>query len=264
MKIVTKIKQGQCSAMRCAKPAAFIHDGSVWGRPYGEQIPLCDEHSKQAPTEYKPEEPPAAKSPKSAIALPDNMESQLKQEETAAQTALREIEALPVTTDEELAFAAEILVDCKTAWSTLETQKKTATDPLNATIKTIRDWFRPAQDLYVKAESALKAKIAAYHRFKQEEKAAAMLAAQAVVATGTEQEIRAAVEAIPDLAPRVEGVSVRETWTYEIVDLSLLPREWMVPNHQALAEAAKQYKGELAIPGVRPVAKDIVAARTNS
>jgi len=47
-----------------------------------------------------------------------------------------------------------------------------------------------------------------------------------------------------------EGVSTRKTWKARVVDISLVPRAYMVVNQQALDALAKATKGSMALPGV--------------
>lgn len=57
----------------------------------------------------------------------------------------------------------------------------------------------------------------------------------------------------PTLAPtteKVEGISFRENWYAEIVDLKLLPKEYMLPDMVKLNRFAKAMKDSVAIPGV--------------
>lgn len=50
--------------------------------------------------------------------------------------------------------------------------------------------------------------------------------------------------------PKIKGVSVRERWTFRIVAVDLIPREYMIPNETVLGSLARSTKGKLKIPGV--------------
>jgi len=60
----------------------------------------------------------------------------------------------------------------------------------------------------------------------------------------------APVVTVASVAPVVSGQSVRKTWTAKVVDVSLVPREWMVVNEKALDSFAKATKGAVKVPGV--------------
>lgn len=55
---------------------------------------------------------------------------------------------------------------------------------------------------------------------------------------------------IPASAPQIKGFSRPRTWKARVVDLSLVPREWMIVNEKALGDFAKSTKGQVKIPGV--------------
>ena len=60
----------------------------------------------------------------------------------------------------------------------------------------------------------------------------------------------APVVQVSSVAPVVSGQSVRKTWTAKVVDVSQVPREWMVVNEKALDSFAKATKGAVKVPGV--------------
>jgi len=60
---------------------------------------------------------------------------------------------------------------------------------------------------------------------------------------------------------KTEGVSMRKVWKYEILDKSMIPREWLIPNTVALASHARSMKDAARIAGVRFYSEDTVAAR---
>ena len=50
---------------------------------------------------------------------------------------------------------------------------------------------------------------------------------------------------------RPEGVTVRENWTFQITDESLLPRQYLIPDLKAIGAIGKALKSRAEIPGVR-------------
>ena len=68
---------------------------------------------------------------------------------------------------------------------------------------------------------------------------------------------------LPTQAPRSEGVSTRKVWKYRIVDPSVIPREWLIPDEKAIG-AVVRTRGEAAkgaIPGVEVYSEDSVAVK---
>lgn len=271
MNIVKQIKPNMCAAMRCKDVQAVLVDGSIFGRV--GQVPLCLKHEKELdsnghtpPTSIPtPPEPQAVASSLSlAISPPLEIQQELQIEQVSAQEALQEIEnTFQIVTDEDLSFAAEVLQEVKGNYARLEERKKQATDPLNQALKTIRSWFRPAQDFYLKAEVLLKTKIAGFHQAREQERQAALLQAQAAYVAQNQEAVQTALAALPPQIPKVDGLSTREDWTYEVIDFAVLPDKFKVPNHSLLVEMAKASKDKLDIPGVRSVCKTVVISRAS-
>ena len=71
-----------------------------------------------------------------------------------------EIKSFEIIVQDDYDFANELLGTAKSEKKRLETKRKKATDPLNASLKEIRSWYKAAVDFYAEAERILKAKIA--------------------------------------------------------------------------------------------------------
>jgi hypothetical protein len=71
------------------------------------------------------------------------------------------------------------------------------------------------------------------------------------------------VEAAPIVpeAPRASGLSLTETWKFSIVDASLIPREYLVPDEIKIGRIVRAMKGETKIPGVRIYSEKSVSSR---
>ena len=61
--------------------------------------------------------------------------------------------------------------------------------------------------------------------------------------------------------PKVEGVSYRTDWDFEIVDAHALPREYLIPDQVRIRGVVRALKGETNIPGVRVFFKTVVASK---
>jgi len=64
-------------------------------------------------------------------------------------------------------------------------------------------------------------------------------------------------------APKITaaGTSYRTTWKFRIVDLNLVPREYLLPNEQLLGSTARTTKGAQTIPGVEFYAEQSIGGR---
>lgn len=63
--------------------------------------------------------------------------------------------------------------------------------------------------------------------------------------------VAAAVAEVNAIVPKVEGQVSRANWKFEIVDVKLLPREYLVADEKAIGAMVRARKGETNIPGVR-------------
>ena len=62
--------------------------------------------------------------------------------------------------------------------------------------------------------------------------------------------IVAPVVELAPVTPVVKGQAIRKTFKAVVVNVSILPREYMLPNQQMLDAVARSTKGAIAIPGV--------------
>lgn len=80
-----------------------------------------------------------------------------------------------------------------------------------------------------------------------------------ILAKAEEKKEALAVD-VPEKA-QTSGLSMREIWRYEVVDESLLPREFMTKDLIKIGKEVQVKRGETNIPGVRVWPEKIVAAR---
>ena len=58
--------------------------------------------------------------------------------------------------------------------------------------------------------------------------------------------------------PKTEGLTLRENWTFEITDESLIPREYLCPDSVKIRKVVQVMKGKTNIPGIRVFNNPIV------
>lgn len=98
---------------------------------------------------------------------------------------------------------------------------------------------------------------------KAEEARKAEAEAEKAAEKAAEREEEASQVQAPILASNTEqpkGVSYRSKWTAEIIDLSKVPVEYLLPNMPMLNKVAQTTKGALVIPGVTFKEEKIVAS----
>jgi len=70
----------------------------------------------------------------------------------------------------------------------------------------------------------------------------------------------AELEPIPEIpaAAKADGVSLRDNWTFEIIDESLIPREYLIPDEVKIRKVVVALKDKTNIPGIKAVNRPIV------
>lgn len=60
---------------------------------------------------------------------------------------------------------------------------------------------------------------------------------------------------------KVTGISSRQNWKYEITDVALIPREYLMVNESAIGQVVKAMKENTSIPGIRAYNEGSIAVR---
>ncbi|MDD5571929.1 MAG: hypothetical protein PHD97_12335 [Bacteroidales bacterium] len=61
--------------------------------------------------------------------------------------------------------------------------------------------------------------------------------------------------------PKVSGISVSDIWDFEVADLKLVPREYLILDEKMVRGIAKSKKGKFVIPGIRFFPRPSMSAR---
>lgn len=141
--------------------------------------------------------------------------------------------------------------------------RRSYVDPLNAWVKGVNESFKVLSDPLDEADKIVRGKVTA---FDQEQKRRAA-EAEAINRQKDELARREAalnqgvftVDTTPVVVPSVIKVtrtdlgssSMVESWKVEIVDVDLIPREYMMPDMPILNAIAKKYHNEKKVDGVR-------------
>lgn len=187
--------------------------------------------------------------------------------------------------------AATILQAVKARAKEIDGQRKEITKPLDEAKKNVMNLFSKPLELLANAESFLKRKMIDYtteqeRKAREEQIRLQKLAdqeaarqkkildekiarAEASGKTEKAEELQMQKEMVipitaPAVAPQVEtpkGVSYRDKWTAQIVDVNLVPREYLIPNQSALDKVAQATKGSIQIAGVKFNCEKVLASR---
>lgn len=188
---------------------------------------------------------------------------------------------------EQYTRAAEDLKKIKAKYKELEDIRKSATGPLDEAKRRIMDWFRGSLDALSNIENIVKREMLSWQQ-KQEQirrveearlaeiqrkeverlaKKAEEAAAKGKVEKAEELRQQATEKAMltPTVASTVEkikGISTRIYWRYRVTNEALIPRDYLIPNHEKLADIAEATKGTLKVEGIEFYSEEgMIAAR---
>lgn len=219
----------------------------------------------------------------------ENIPQEATNAATSVENYLRTLRKEPIQNHDQYLEAASFLKEIKNKIDYIEEERLKITRPIDLSKQRILDFFRPHTGALKQAEQTLKklmlawqAEVARIARIAQDkideaakieaEKAKAQLEAQAVklVQAGKVDQaadLVAASEAIePEsiqlavVQPRIADIRTFETWGYEIVDASLVPREFLCIDEKKLGQHARATKGLVPVAGVRFISKKGIAA----
>ncbi|HEX9641764.1 MAG TPA: hypothetical protein VGB13_10685 [Candidatus Krumholzibacteria bacterium] len=220
-------------------------------------------------------------------------ETEAQKAETDSIAMLAQAEGFTIASNTQYEQSAALLQSIKGKQKDLEGLRKSITRPIDEAKQRVMKLFSPSADRLANAELKLKRAMLAFtqeNKRKQEEAQAALrererkererLERQAEKAREKGQEEKAAAleqkaEDVPELEvvvpePEVEGISMRVTWRADVVDLLALVKavaageqalSMIEPNMKQLNGLARAMKEDLAVPGVKAVSEEGIAAR---
>jgi len=174
---------------------------------------------------------------------------------------------LQVTDDPTYQQAAECSKKVKSLKKKVEAKFKPTKDAMNKAkselMSLIKEFTRPLDML----EEELKKRMVTYYRKKEEERLAEQRRLQEearkveeerrlneAIDTGNEKIIDEPMP-VPKVqvenTQKVEGVTYVEQVKFEVLDVSKLPREYLIPDTVKIGQVARATKGQIEIPGVR-------------
>ncbi len=181
-------------------------------------------------------------------------------------------EARIITTAEDLKPATNDLSIIAKVKKGMEERRREYIRPLDDHKKAINDAFKMLMLPIETADKVTREKVLAFNaeqdriRREQEEiNRLRMEAAQkdAALHNGEISEPVNLVEVITEVAKRTTtdmgSSGMRDNWKWEVVDINLVPREYLMINAGMLTPIVKASKGKIVIPGVRMFNEPILA-----
>jgi len=175
---------------------------------------------------------------------------------------LRYAELRVITIIEQLKPAAEDLALIRKLRKTLEWTKKEWTGPIREKLDAVNAAFKILLEPIEQADKITSDKMLAFdreqQRIRQEQENINRLREEAAQKqkelTGEITEVER-VEVAPEAPHRifteVGTAGQRENWKWQVVDINLVPREYLMINAGMLTPVVKASKGRITIPGVR-------------
>ncbi len=168
--------------------------------------------------------------------------------------------SLVVSTQEEAEKGSALLKIVKEGEDRLILRKEEITRPLMKSLSSVRDLFKPLELNLADAKKTIKAKLLAY-QIEQEEKIARE---QAKIAAKVEKGTMRADTAAKKLGEvgevqKVKGTQTRTLTKIKIVDETVIPREYLLPNIPKITDAIL-HQG-VTIQGVETYEEKILAIK---
>lgn len=184
-----------------------------------------------------------------------------KQEMALARTETDEelamLRDLLVVDEETCELATEAIRELKARYEAFEAKRTAVTKPINESLREVNGWFKPVTEKLQAGIAMCKSKIAEYQTKQVEANRAAMLAACAAPTP----EVAAKALAVVAVPHQPSGVSVRESWDFEITEPARVPREFLMVDVDKLKAFARASTDEPVVSGVRFFIKKTVAVR---
>lgn len=151
------------------------------------------------------------------------------------------IGAVEVTSDETLADAVSWATDVARELDALEATRTGFTGPLNAILRTVNGWFKPVSSRLAGFRETLDERTGTYAVAQKAKQTAALQAAAVAHRAGDHEAAAIAVtEANNARSVTPANATFREVWQAKIVNPSLVPRAWCVPNESAINRHARE------------------------
>ena len=158
---------------------------------------------------------------------------------------------LKTSGDENKAY--DVLRNIADTKKAIEKRRTDITKPLNASLKAANAMFKELAAPFLEADGILRAKITRFHDIKeaQAEKMRERRLEKAAEAeeAGDEETALVYEQKADEVEAKVGKSTVTKRWTFEVVDMAKVPREYLEINSGTVRQAIKDEVRE--IPGLR-------------
>ncbi len=166
------------------------------------------------------------------------------------QETLVQLKDYPCENDQDLADLGEILQSVRISFKSLEEKRTSITKPLNAAKQAVDAMFKPAKDLLESAESTIRAKINDYATRKENARLATLAEARRLAAMNQAPAVTVTAPVVPAPQAATASVYFKPSWTYEIVNPELIPRQFLAVNDAAVRSHLAPFAHADSVPEV--------------
>jgi len=171
------------------------------------------------------------------------------------------VSQIEVKSEEDYELSSKILKEIKTQIKALDEKRLEFTRPLNKVVRDINNFFREPLDAYRGAEKAIKSAMVAFRDAQREVQERALARARDAALDGDREKFARQLAAAKDAIPTAEETHTRKRWCFEVVDASVVPREFLVVDEKAIGVVVRRDKDATKIPGIRVWSEDVVVVR---
>lgn len=174
---------------------------------------------------------------------------------TQVRTAQSAANVIVVQDDPSMLEAGELRKKIKTVGKMIEEKKKAITKPLNEALKEVRSMFAPLEQSYEEAEKTVATKMIVYQNQVEAERRKIEAEAQRKLeeaqrkleegeitekqAERIEQRLEIKLEKAPEVITKSEDFHTKSIKKVRIIDATLIPREYLVPDMVKINAAVK-------------------------
>ncbi len=188
----------------------------------------------------------------------------LKDLQKSIQSLVKEMASKTITTPEEYVFAAEWLKKNKTTQKIVKEKDSKELAEAKQKVEEIKGRIDSLLKPLVDSERIVKDQLSAYDQKVLEDKRKAeeklRIAEEKGLSDKTLKKYESQVSAV-SFVPSVNGISKRKDWTFEVVDPSQVPREYLLVDEVKLGKYARMEKENASVPGVRFFYTETVVSR---
>ncbi len=180
------------------------------------------------------------------------------------QSLVKEMASKTITTPEEYVFAAEWLKKNKTTQKIVKEKDSKELAEAKQKVEEIKGRIDSLLKPLIDAERIVKDQLSAYDQKVLEDKRKAeeklRIAEEKGLSDKTLKKYESQVSAVSSV-PSINGISKRKDWTFEVVDPSQVPREYLLVDEVKLGKYVRMEKENASVPGVRFFATETIVSR---